>query len=123
MINYSFDIDLPSARGKIVEDYKRIFEIEEKYVKTEKKYDAYSIDDNLEIIKGVGVIKSNGMWNYHNNYDDSEDELYFIPSRYPRYYNKWWTPSLEEAKKIQKKLIKKNLSAHEKIVKKLKSKL
>ena len=44
----------------------------------DSKVIAYSIDkDTFELKSDECCIKSNGSWNYHNNYDDSKDTMYF----------------------------------------------
>jgi len=81
-------------------------ELVNKYLKLllrETEYPAYSIDDEYKVIKGVGSIDSNGSYNYHNNYDDSEDTLIFTYVNEYGHKNtaqKWWTLNKEEAEKI-----------------------
>lgn len=66
---------------------------------------AYSLNDELEIIEGQGRIKSDNRWNYHCNYDDSEDCMFFkIEGRSEK--EQYFTTSLEEIKKIQQENIK-----------------
>ena len=60
-----------------------------KYLKNltiDTEYAAYSIDDDLKIIKGIGQIKQEDNYNYL---------LYF------NYLKRWWTTSLKEIKKLQ----------------------
>lgn len=87
-------IDLPSHYGKIVEDYLKV-------LSKDTKYDAWTIDDELRVVKCKGIIKSNGSWNYHNNYDNSEDELYCIIGTQTD--SRWFTLNEKEAIQIQKK--------------------
>jgi hypothetical protein len=128
MIKKEFEVYLPSSCGKIVDEYNKIkhsIYLESDYVQ------AYSIDRNLDIIEGRGTIRSNGSWNYHNNYDDSEDVLYFRPDIWSPgvkiredagYQESWWTTSYEEVRKIQKRLVSDNLAKYVDIVKELEKK-
>lgn len=86
------DIILPSKFRETVKDYLKVL-IEN------KEYPAYTINDDLEIIECKGVISNNGSWNYHNNYDDSENELYVIIDG--RRINKWFSINREDVEKVQ----------------------
>ncbi len=68
-IELKYDIVLPLNFGQVVKDYKKVLS-----VRTE--YPAFTLSDKLEVVECKGIIENNGSWNYHNNYDDSEDELY-----------------------------------------------
>ena len=91
------NIVLPKTYGDIIKAYLVIF-------KENEKYEAYTIDYDLKILKGHGIIKNNNIWNYHNGYDNSELELYFIEES-GHVVKRWWTISLQEVKDIQKELI------------------
>lgn len=84
--------------GKIVDDYKKVLQVDE-------EYNAYTINKDCEIVKCKGLISNNGAWNYHNNYDTSEDELYvkFMGSNHKK--EQWWTLSEKEALEKQKEVI------------------
>lgn len=57
--------------------------------------DAFSIDTEIyKIIKGKGSIKNNGSYNYHNNYDDSEDEMFFDNK------TQWFTLNEDRVKEV-----------------------
>jgi hypothetical protein len=115
-IKYGISANLPYKADKdIIENYLKIF-------KENEEYDAYSIDDNLKIVKGKGSIKNNGSWNHHNNYDDSKNELYFKEQNEignPMSRNvqiaKWWTVSWEEIKGMQITLASKCKTELEKV--------
>lgn len=82
-------------------------DIVKKYLKTcyvDTVYNVYTINDNLEVIKVMGMIRNNGSWNYHNNYNDSSNELQIINEN-GSYTPKWFTFYEKEAIKIQKELI------------------
>lgn len=75
-----------------------------KIFKENEEYDAFSLDDNFNIIKGKGIIKNNNSYNYHNNYDDSENELYFTYTKHYKVEKKQqWTISEKEIKEICKR--------------------
>ncbi len=58
---------------------------------------AYSIDEqNNEIVEGHGSIKSNESYNYHNNYDNSKDCMWFNSEQ------KWFTLNYEEVLEVQR---------------------
>ncbi len=86
------DIILPNKFRVTVNDYLKV-------LKEEKEYPAYTINDYLEIIECKGVISNNGSWNYHNNYDDSKNELYVIID--DRKINKWFSINREDVEKVQ----------------------
>lgn len=86
-------LSFPNSSGEIVQQYQK-----------GKLYDAFTIDNTLEIIKCKGFIESNGHYNYHNNYDSSEDVLMIsVPNRSHR--EQWFTLDINEAKKVQQNLI------------------
>lgn len=68
------------------------------------EYKCYYINDNLEIIQGKGIIKNDGLYNYHKNEDISNDTLYVIGYEYKN-KPKWWSLSLDKAKQKQSQLI------------------
>ncbi len=87
---------LPWVNKKLVDKYLKL-------LSRETEYQAYSIDDDYNVIEGKGSIGSNGSYNYHNNYDDSEDTLIFTYKNKYGHENtaqKWWTLNREEAEKI-----------------------
>jgi len=86
------DLKLPSKYDK--EDLKNYLAV---FSRTPVK--AYTLNDDFEIVEGMGKIASDDSYNYHNNYDDSEDVMYFNTEQ------KYWTPSLEKIKEIQKENI------------------
>ena len=92
-----YNIDIPSHYGQIVKDYLKVLTLN-------KEYDVYSLNDNLEIIRCKGIIKNNESWNYHNNYDDSENELYIIYNKH--IIKKWFSLNREDVEEIQQKNIK-----------------
>ena len=92
-----FKPQLPKSRGKIVEDYL-------KFLAKNADYDVYTLNDELEIVKCKGRIKNNDVWNYHNNYDDSEDEL-FVMLNLSGYNARWFSLNREEVEKVQKENI------------------
>ena len=69
---------------------------------------AYSLDEDLNILEGWGKISSNNSWDYHNNYNDSEDVMWFSYEEYlngnKKYSEKFFTTNLDEIKIIQKDL-------------------
>lgn len=89
-------LKLPRPYGKIVEDYLKVIDLD-------KQYTAYTINDKLEVVKCVGIIKNNGLYSYHKNEDISENEMYVIGDGV---YGKWFTLNENEAIKIQKENIK-----------------
>lgn len=86
---------LPRRDGDIVKEYLKTME-------ENKLYDAFTINNDLEIVECKGVIRNNGSYNYHNNYDDSDNELYIKSNNNScKYDSKWFTLNKEEAIKIQ----------------------
>lgn len=55
---------------------------------------AYSLSENCEIIEGIGKIGNNGRYNYHNNYDTSQDAMFFNG------VEKWFTLSESRIKEV-----------------------
>ena len=80
---------------KIPSNYEKVEEIKELIGNSRVK--AYSIDlsDN-SVIEGQGWIASNESYNYHNNYDDSKDCMWFNEKQ------QWFTLNLERVLNIQK---------------------
>lgn len=89
-------LSTPSKDGRIVEDYLKVLK-----VKTE--YDAWTLNDKLEVVKCKGLIENNGSWNYHNNYDDSENEMYVIIDK--KKINQWFSLNKEDVIKVQQENI------------------
>lgn len=88
----------PYNFGEIVEDYLKV-------LKEKAEYDAWTINENLEIVECKGIIESNGSWNYHNNYDDSSLELYVIINKSKR--PSWFSLNKDDVVKIQQENIDK----------------
>lgn len=84
-----YEINLPSHRGKVVEDRLKVLELD-------KKYEGFTLNEDCEIIQCKCKIKSDGSWNYHKNYDDSENVLMVDGE------HRWWTLNESEIKKVQK---------------------
>jgi hypothetical protein len=91
-------LSTPSKNGQIVEDYLKV-------LKVDVEYPAFSLNDKLEIIECKGIISNNGSWNYHNNYDDSQNELYIIVGT--KKTCQWFTLNKEDVAKVQKENIEK----------------
>lgn len=100
------------------------------YLKTPSKYEnieelkkligvskvkAYSINlkDN-SIVEGDGWVASNESYNYHNNYDDSEDCMWFNKEQ------QWFTLNYEKVLEVQKENNKKIIEVLEPIINKAK---
>lgn len=64
-----FYLNTPVTYGDVVINYLKV--LEENVL-----YDAWTITNDLEVIPCKGSIRNNGSWNHHNNYDNSENELY-----------------------------------------------
>ena len=64
---------------------------------------AFTLNDKFEIIECQGVIESDGSWNYHNNYDDSQDTMYCIIDGIQSI--RWFTPKKEIIRLVQKENI------------------
>ena len=86
------EIKTPYPFGDTVKQYRQVLNVD-------VKYPAFTINDKLEIIECIGIISNNGSWNYHNNYDDSEEELFVIIN--DQKIRKWFTLSKEYALQIQ----------------------
>jgi hypothetical protein len=76
------------------------------------KVKAYSINtrDN-SIVEGEGRIASNESYNYHNNYDDSEDCMWFNGEK------QWFTLNYDRVLEVQKENNKIILEVLEPIIK------
>lgn len=80
---------------KIPSKYENIIEL--KNLIGESNVNAFSIDlDTNDIVEGKGCIKSNESYNYHNNYDNSEDCMWFNNKQ------QWFTLNHDRAVVIQK---------------------
>lgn len=103
------------------------------YIKTPSKYEgvkelksligntktkAFSLDDDNNILEGEGYIDSNDSYNYHNNYDDSEDCMWFKS----KYINKqqWFTLNYDRVLEVQKENNKKIIKVLEPIINRVK---
>lgn len=61
------------------------------------KVDAYSYDKNTgEIVEGTGWVASDNSYNYHNNYDNSKDCLWFNNKQ------QWFTLDYAEVLEVQR---------------------
>jgi hypothetical protein len=89
-------LSTPLKYGEIVKDYLKV-------LKEKTEYDAWTLNDQLEIVKCKGLIENNGSWNYHNNYDDSENEMYVIIDKQKT--NKWFSLNKEDVIKVQQENI------------------
>lgn len=93
--------DVPYPASKIILDaYLKVF-------KRGEFYDAYSIDQEYNIIKGKGFIEEEEIPNYHQRTSDKKDVLRFIKSgkKAKESIDRWWTISLEEVTTLQHDLI------------------
>lgn len=91
-------LSTPLTYGEIVKNYLKVLQ-------ENKPYPAWTLNDNLEVIECKGLIKNNGSYNYHNNYDDSENELYIIDRSTK--LKKWFSLNKEEVVKVQRENIAK----------------
>lgn len=106
------------------------------FIKTPSKYDsikdiknlignskvkAYSIDlkDN-SIVEGEGWVASNESYNYYNNYDDSEDCMWFSKKPNSVGNQQWFTLNYEKVLEVQKENNKKIIEVLEPIINKAK---
>jgi hypothetical protein len=94
----SLFLPLPHSNGEIVESYL-------KFLKLNVDYKAFTLNEKLEIIECKGIICSNKSWNYHNNYDNSENELFVKIGG--QKIAQWFALSKDVALKIQDENIKK----------------
>lgn len=93
----TYDLKLPSYYGKEVEERLKLIDLN-------KMYTGYTLSDDLSIIESHGCsIGSDGSYNYHNNYDDSQNVLKVYGA------HKWWTFREEEIVELQKALIDKEV--------------
>lgn len=104
-----WNVSIPSSYEN-VEELKKLI--------GSSKVKAYSINtrDN-SIIEGEGWIASNESYNYHNNYDDSEDVMWFTNSK------QWFTLNYEKVLEVQKENNEIILEVLEPIVNKAKENL
>lgn len=89
-------LSTPSKRGQIVEEYLKV-------LKENTEYDAWTLNDKLEVVKCKGIIRNNCSYNYHHGYDDSENELYVIIDK--PIINKWFSLNKEDVIKVQQENI------------------
>lgn len=89
-------LKLPPYYGEIVDKYLNVLE-------DNVYYDVYTIDDELRIVHCKGIIQNNGHYNYHNNYDNSENNLFVKLNN--KVQSRWFTLNEKEAKEVQQKLI------------------
>lgn len=91
-----FYLDGETSDRKIVKDHLQVLELN-------TWYDVYTILDDFTIVQTKGCIKSNESWNYHNNYDDSENEMYVKHNG--NEFRRRFFLKYSEVKEIQKKNI------------------
>ena len=96
-MDLKFRLKLPRYRGEIVEDYL-------KTMSEKVEYNGFTISDELEVVECKCIIISDGSWNYHNNYDNSQLELAIITGKNTT-MGKWFTLRKEEAIVVQKENI------------------
>jgi hypothetical protein len=96
-MNLTHKLLLPPTYGKIVEQYLTALEVD-------TYYDAFTLTDNFTIVQVKGIIRNNGRYHYHHNYDNSENEL-FITYLSGKQENRFWTTSFEEIESIRVKNI------------------
>lgn len=80
----------------------------------------YTLDDSLNVVQVWCSIENDGRYNYHNNYDSSEPEMYVYmcdvdleeKDRKRYRHERWWTLSLEKIRMIQKE----NIQQHMKVL-------
>ena len=89
-------INIPYHYGEVVDERLKVLELN-------KKYEAFTLNEQLEIVKCECSIESDGSWNHHNNYDDSENVLKVGN------VSKWWTLSEKEIKQVQKENLDHNI--------------
>ncbi len=88
-------LTLPQTTGPIIEQYLKV-------LSTNTPYTAYTLDDDLNVITCNGIIENNKRYNYHNNYDNSELELFIIKANGKK-INRWF--SLNKNEVIQQQLL------------------
>ena len=88
-----YSIKLPSTSGQIVSDYLKV-------LKENEGYPAWTLANDLSLLSCTGIIKNNDSYNYHNNYDDSENELFVISGH--MHEKRWFSLNKEEVIKVQK---------------------
>ena len=86
-------LKIPYCRGEIVSTYLKV-------LKENVQYEAWTIEDNMEVVRCMGIIKNNGSWNYHNNYDNSENELYVVIEK--TIQARWFSLNRDEAITVQR---------------------
>ncbi len=91
-------LSTPSTYGQVVIDYLKV-------LKEKTEYDAWTLNEKMEVVKCNGIIENNGSWNYHNNYDDSENEMYVIIDK--QKVKRWFSLNKEDVVKIQEENISK----------------
>lgn len=119
--DFGFDFDYyyikfpDRTSGDIVEKMLKIIE-------RDKEYDVWTLNEKLEVVQCKGIIKNNESWNYHNNYDNSEDELYVQLNKHKGFVKQWFSLNKRAAVKAQqtnisqlKKLLQKELDRLDKI--------
>ncbi len=87
-----YQLVIPYTFGKIVEDYL-------KTLMQDVEYSAWTINDKLEVVECKGIIANNGSYNYHYNYDNSQNELYIVENKL--YIRQWFSLNKQEVIDIQ----------------------
>lgn len=84
-----FNVQLPPYWGTSVNELYNEGYKENELIK------GWTIKDNLELIPCEGKIATNDHWNYHHNYDNSENVLWIGNEQ------RWFTTNKELALEIQ----------------------
>ena len=101
-------LKIPYHYGDVVIERLKVLELN-------KKYEAFTLNEQLEIVKCECSIENDGSWNYHNNYDNSENVLKVGN------LSKWWTLNETEIKQIQKENLDKAIKLLTEEIDRLKS--
>ena len=99
-------VKIPYHYGVVVDNMLKVLELN-------KTYQGFTINDNLEVIQTDCSIENNGSYNYHNNYDNSQNVLKVGDT------SKWWTLNEKEVLKVQKENIDRNLERLNEEIKRL----
>lgn len=91
-------ISRPPTFGKIVNDYLKV-------LREGHQYSAWTLNDKMEVVECKGLVENNCSWNYHNNYDDSENELYVIIEN--EKIKQWFSLNKEDVVNIQQENVSK----------------
>lgn len=103
-----YKLFLPYHYGAVVQERLKTLEVN-------TNYDGYTLNEKLEIITCKCSIRNDGMYNYHNNYDDSQNVLMVGNT------HQWWTLNKSEILKIQKEHLEREIKKLEEELNRLKS--